>query len=96
MGEPGPGMSLERINNSGPYSPRNCRWATMTEQGRNKRNNLHIDTPLGLLTAMEIEERTGIGAKTIKYRVKAGWPKKVLLNPIGYRHRNRWDNKSTG
>ena len=35
------GYSLDRINNDGNYEPGNVRWATKSEQERNKRKGLH-------------------------------------------------------
>lgn len=73
------GLTLERRDNNAGYSPDNCYWATSLQQGRNKRNNIYVDTPIGNLTIAEAARAAGISWRAMMNRVENGWSSKNLL-----------------
>lgn len=74
MGEPTEGMTLDRADNSGGYSPENCRWATRKTQARNRRGR-RVMTAFGETKTMaEWSDATGVSISTLWARVSAyGW-----------------------
>lgn len=79
MGLPEPGQTLDRIDNDGPYSPENCRWADALTQGRNKSNNRILTVGDTTLTMSAWAERSGLKIGTIYARLKKGWPVEVAV-----------------
>lgn len=51
----------------------NCRWATASEQGGNRRNNVYIEHDGRRMTATEWARETGLKFYTIQARIQAGW-----------------------
>lgn len=69
-----PGLELDRIDNDGPYSPENCRWATRIEQQRNRRNNHIVEWANRSLTVQDWAELLGLKPNTIITRLRRHWP----------------------
>jgi hypothetical protein len=68
-----PGLTIERKDNNGDYSPSNCRWATEAEQHSNTRANVFIQTPKGRFTLAQTARAYGMQYEVLLWRLKNRW-----------------------
>lgn len=74
MGERPEGSSLDRIDNNGPYSPKNCRWANAVTQQNNQRTTVTVTYGGRKIALSDLARELGLSKKTLEYRVAKGWP----------------------
>ena len=85
MGEAPEDLTLERLDNDGNYCKENCRWATHTRQGRNRRNvRLSMEKARTIRSDPrsheDIADAYGVGATTVRnVKIKNTWKENQRL-----------------
>ncbi len=77
-----PGLTIERINVNGPYSPDNCTFIPMRDQALNRRTNMVISVNGSNYSRKECSEVLGIPMTTLKHRTPEEI-KEMMLNRLG-------------
>lgn len=72
MGERPEGMSLDRVNSDGDYTPENCRWATCSEQMSNTSRTRKYEMNGFVLSMKQWSEKLGINYWTLRKRLDKG------------------------
>jgi hypothetical protein len=67
------GLTIERVDNNGGYSPDNCMWIPNNRQALNTRKVLRLHFNGSVLALSDVAKAQAIAPNTIKTRLRLGW-----------------------
>lgn len=90
------GLSIDRMNNSKGYSPKNCRWTTREEQNNNTSANVFIDYEGKKMTFAQLGKKFSINPHTLRSRLYVQHlPVEIAVSlPVGPDNRHKKEKAS--
>ena len=84
MGQAPPDLTIDRIDNNGDYTAKNCRWIARNLQNDNRRNIRYLTLGDVTLSTSVWSKRLGISQRLIRVRLWRGWTdEQILTTPVG-------------
>ena len=83
-------LIIDRVNTFGDYEPNNCRWTTIKENNRNRRDTVFVEYNGENRKLCEVIEESGIPYGIVYSRLRNGWDlDKALSERIRPRSKNK-------
>ena len=72
-------LTLERVDVNGDYCPENCKWITLAEQAKNKRDTVYVEYNGVKVKLQDLAKEAVVSYDTFHNRIVNGWDVELAL-----------------